>query len=188
MMKSCYHKIFLLGERPTDVRFEYFGNASVSGKKVQDSLEDCEKTYQEKLKKVQEEYDTKLKIISEKLEKSLSRWFEDMQQQIPGFLLKLLNLIIPNINITAENLEALILPLLEKTSDDTKLILHFSKDDHGIIESLKLKFKDQQQIIWTVDSILKSGDVVLETSSGTLDNRLQSRIKSLKERWAHHSV
>ena len=187
-MNSCCHKIFVLGERPASVRFEYFGNASVTGQAAQNSLDNCEKSYEEKLKKLQEDYDKQLKVIAEKLEKALSSYYEDMQQQIPGFLLKLLNLVIPKVQITEENLTELIVPLLEKTSDDQNLILHFSQEDQGLIESLKSTFKAKTQITWTIDSALKSGDVVLETASGMLDNRLQSRIKSLKEHWAHHSA
>lgn len=187
-MSSCCHKIFVLGERPASVRFEYFGDASVSGQTAQNSLDNCEKSYEEKLKKLQEDYDGQLKAISEKLEHALGAYYEDMQQQIPNFLLKLLNLVIPKVQITEENLTELIAPLLEKASDDQNLILHFSKEDQRLLESLKATFKEQTQITLTVDSTLKSGDVVLETASGTLDNRLQSRIKSLKEHWVHHSA
>ena len=86
-----------------------------------------------------------------------------------------------------ENLTELVAPLLEKTSDDKSLILHFSEEDQALIENIKSKFQNKQ-ITWTVDTSLKPGDILLETASGTLDNRLQSRIKSLKERWMHHSV
>ena len=101
--------------------------------------------------------------------------------------MKLLNLIIPKVQITEENLTELVAPLLEKTSDDKSLILHFSEEDQALIEDIKSKIQDKC-ITWTVDTSLKSGDVLLETTSGTLDNRLQSRIKTLKERWMHHSV
>lgn len=186
-MSSCCHKIILSGARPTNIRFEYFGDVSVPGQVAQDSLDNCEKKYKEKLEKIQEEYESKLQLLSGKLDKSVNTWLEDMQQQIPGFLLKLLNLIIPKVQITEENLTELLMPLLEKTSDNDRLILHFSREDQILIEALKSKFQNKQ-ITWTVDTALKPGDILLETASGTLDNRLQSRIKSLKERWMHHSV
>lgn len=186
-MSSCCHKIVLPKSSPVSVHFEYFGNVSVSGQAAQDSLDNCEKQYKEKLEKIQEACDEKLKLISDKLDKAVSDWLDDMQQQIPGFLLKLLNLIIPKVQITEENLTELVTPLLEKTSDDKSLILHFSEEDQSLIEDIKSKIQDKR-ITWTVDTSLKSGDVLLETSSGTLDNRLQSRIKTLKERWMHHSV
>ena len=186
-MSSCCHKIILSNASPISVHFEYFGDVSVSGQAAQDSLDNCEKQYKEKLEKIQEEYDEKLKIISDKIDKAIGNWFDDMQGQIPGFLLKLLNLIIPKVQITEENLTELVAPLLEKTSDDKSIILHFSEEDQPLIENIKSKFQDKR-ITWTVDTSLKPGDVLLETSSGTLDNRLQSRIKSLKERWMHHSV
>lgn len=186
-MSSCCHKIILPNASHVSVHFEYFGDVSVSGQAAQDALDNCEKKYKEKLARLQEAYDEKLKIISDKIDKAIGVWFDDMQGQIPGFLLKLLNLIIPKVQITEENLTGLVAPLLEKTSDDKSIILHFSEEDQPLIENIKSKFQDKR-ITWTVDTSLKPGDVLLETSSGTLDNRLQSRVKSLKERWMHHSV
>lgn len=187
-MSSCCHKIVLSSNvRPVSIHFEYFGDVSVSGQAAQDSLDNCEKQYEAKLEKLRGEYNEKLKIISGKIDKAIGGWFDDMQEQIPGFLVKLLNLIIPKVKVTEENLTELVAPLLEKTSEDKCVILHFSEEDQPLIEGIKSKFQDKR-ITWTVDTSLEPGDVLLETSSGTLDNRLQSRIKALKERWMHYSV
>ena len=77
---------------------------------------------------------------------------------------------------------------MEKTSEDQNLIVHISQDNQPFLEDLKDKLGADSKITWTVDPALESGDVVLETPSGSLDNRLQSRLKTLKNRWAHYSA
>ena len=187
-MSLCCRKILFHCSRPASVRFEYFGEPSVYGQEAQNALQQCEKKYQQALDKLHNESENQMRQLSEKLSSAYGLWLEDLQQQIPGFLVKLLNLIIPKVKITQENLYELILPLLEKTSEDQNLVIYISQDDQRFLGELKNKFCAYSKITWTVDSALKSGDVVLETPSGSLDNRLQSRLKTLKNRWSHYSA
>ena len=188
MMISCCHKISFFHSHPVAVRFEYFGAPSIYGQEAQNTLQENEEKHQQALDKLHNENDIQIQQLSEKLSNAYNLWLEDMQQQIPNFLLKLLNLVIPKVQITQENLSELIRPLLEKTSDDQKLIIHISQEDQSFLEVLKGQLNVSSKITWTVDPALKSGDIVLETSSGTLDNRLQSRLKTLKNRWSHYSA
>ena len=170
------------------MRFEYFGAPSVYGQEAQNVLQQCEEKHQQELDKLHNESEVQIHQLSEKLSNAYNVWLEDMQQQIPGFVLKLLNLIIPKVQITQESLSELILPLLEKTSEDQNLVVRISQENQPFLEDLKNKFGASSKITWTVDPGLKSGDVVLETPSGSLDNRLQSRLKTLKDRWANYSA
>ena len=187
-MNPCCHRVSFYHSKPTGIRFEYFGAPSVYGQKAQDTLLECEEKHRQELDKLHSESEIQIHQLSEKLSNAYNVWLEDMQQQIPGFLLKLLNLIIPKVQITQESLTELILPLLEKTSEDQNLIVRISQENQSFWEDLKGKLGASSKITWTVDPALKSGDVVLETPSGSLDNRLQSRLKTLKNRWAHYSA
>ena len=187
-MNSCCHRISFYHSRPSGTRFEYFGSPSVYGQEAQNTLQQCEEKHQQELDKLHSESENQIQQLSEKLSNAYNVWLEDMQQQIPGFVLKLLNLIIPKVQITQENLSELISPLLEKTSEDQNLVVHISQDNQPFLEILKDNLGASSKITWTVDPALKSGDVVLETPSGSLDNRLQSRLKTLKNRWAHYSA
>ena len=187
-MSSCCHRISFYHMHPNGVHFEYFGAPSIYGQDVQNTLQQCEEKHQQELDKLHSESEVQIQQLSEKLSNAYNVWLEDMQQQIPGFVIKLLNLIIPKVQITQESLSELILPLLEKTSEDQNLIVHISQDNQSFLEDLKDKMGADSKITWTVDPALKSGDVVLETPSGSLDNRLQSRLKTLKNRWAHYSA
>ena len=108
----------------------------------------------------------------------------ELQQQLPSFLLKLLEYIIPKVQITKETLQEFIQPLLQKGQEDEKIILHYSQQDEKLIQELKENFTSST-ITWTLNTTLTSGDIMIETPSGTLDNRLQSRLQTLKERWTH---
>lgn len=186
-MNLCCHRVSFFQKSPDRIRFEYFGEPFVAGDEVRNSFEQKEVEYKDSLDEIRCEYENKLQCLEEKLEKAYNFWVEDLQQQLPGFLLKLLNLIIPNVCIKEDNLAELIGPLLVKTSDNQNLVLRISQKDQVWLADLKKKFGDFSKITWTVDPTLKSGDIVLESDSGILDNRLQSRLKNLKERWAHYS-
>lgn len=187
-MSSCCRRILFYHSKPIKVRFEYFGAPSIYGQEAQNMLQQCEKKYQQELDKLHSKSEVQIQQLSEKLSNAYNLWLEDMQQQIPSFVLKLLNLVIPKVQITQENLYELILPLLEKTSEDQNLVIHISQDDQQFLDELKDRLGVSSKFTWTVDAALKSGDVVLETPSGSLDNRLQSRLKTLKNRWSHYSA
>ena len=186
MMSSWLYKVNIPAN--CKIRFAYCGEPTVSGQAHAEALAKMENKRQEALAQQQQAYEQQIQQLADKLDQAYDNYVVDFQQQLPGFLLKLLNLVIPKVKIDVENLTELIRPLLERISDEESLILHISPQNEPFLQDLKAHFHSKHKITWMVDEALKNGDIVLETSTGTLDNRLQSRIRTLKGHWSHYSA
>ena len=183
-MSSWYKSVTFYSKKPFHVQLESFGEPSVSHQTHQEALKKCKDTFEKKQNELVKTYQKNLQTLTEKIEHANEALLNELQQQLPSFLLKLLEYIIPKVQITKETLQEFIQPLLQKGQEDEKIILHYSQQDEKLIQELKENFTSST-ITWTLNTTLTSGDIMIETPSGTLDNRLQSRLQTLKERWTH---
>lgn len=188
MKTNCsYNKIVFPRNRKFTVRFLYCGSPSVSGDQALKNVQVVEKNFQEKLSQEQAKNEQQLKDLGRKLQQSYMKFIEDFQNQLQQYLIQILEVLLPKIKIEKDTFMALVEQLLEKNNSENNLVLHISQEEQMWVKDLQKAWAELcPQLKITIDNSLHSGDMILTSDFGILDNRLQSRLQSLKDRWAHH--
>lgn len=186
-MKSSYKKINFLKNTPTKIRFSYCGTIEHRDEKKHELMQKrIEQQVNIKLEQQSLQQGENFEKLCSKIQTSYDHFMEDFQNQLPDYLMHLLEILLPKIKIERETLLELIQQLLASNVSEGPLTLCISLADQTMIDDLQKHFTNKYpQLKITTDPSLQAGDMILKTDFGILDNRLKSRLKTLQTCFDH---
>lgn len=116
------------------------------------------------------------------IERKYKEFSDQFDEQLPDLVMSIVCKVWEGMKIGREDILHAIDTTLSQTGSDTNnLVLRLSKDDAALLqetEAFKTRYSD---IAIEVDPDLKSGDVVVRSRFGTIDSRIDTKLRHVRE-------
>lgn len=117
------------------------------------------------------------------LEKRHQAIINEINHRLPALVITLVRRILPGIESTPESVQTTIEEALgELSNPDKDLTVHLSEGDYALLGSYQENFASNYPgISFEKDTSLTTGDVVLRSRFGTVDARVETKLKKIED-------